>query len=147
MSDELLRPTVQGLIGTSEKPWRLTSQAYVAFFGGVLASTTIAVVNARRLGVPPDKRRLMMLVGGLAFVAAVVVGALLADDGTGAARLGARVVAVVAILLLIRLQQPMDRAFVLRNGEYGSLWGPGLLAVFTLGLVEVLVIVALAGAL
>lgn len=147
MSDELLRPTVQGPIGTSEKPWRLNSQSYVAFFGGVLASTTIAVVNAKRLGVPPDKRRLMIGVGALAFVVAVLVGAVLAGDGSSAARVSTRVVAVVAILGLIRFQQPMDRAFARRSGEYASLWGPGLLAVFTLGIVEVLIIAALAGAL
>jgi hypothetical protein len=149
MSDELLRPSVQGPIGTSEKPWRLMSQTYVAFFGGVLASTTIAVVNARRLGVPPDKRRLMVVVGGLAFVAAVLAGALLVGDGdsSSAARLGARVVAVVAILVLIRIQQPMDRAHILRSGEYGSLWGPGLAAVFTLGIVEAITIAVVAGVL
>jgi hypothetical protein len=40
----------------------------------------------------------------------------------------------------------MDRAFQLRAGEYGSLWGPGIAAVIGGGLIEaiLLAIVAIA---
>ncbi len=60
MPDELLRPTIGAGVDMSVRPWRPMSQTYVAFFGGVIASTVIAFLNARRLGVDADKRRLIV---------------------------------------------------------------------------------------
>jgi hypothetical protein len=142
MPDELLRPTIGAGVDMSARPWRLMSQTYVAFFGGVIASTVIAFLNARRLGVPTDKRRLILLIGAVGLVLAAVVITLLADDTSTSSgiRVAVRLVAVVTCLAQLRIQQPMDRAFQLRGSEYGSLWGPGIAAVIGLGLLEALLL-------
>jgi hypothetical protein len=148
MPDELLRPTIGAGVDLSVRPWRLMSQTYVAFFGGVISATVIAFLNARRLGVAPDKRRLILLVGGIGLLLAAVVISLLTTDSTTSAgiRVAIRVVAVATCLVQLRIQRPMDRAFQLRAGEYGSLWGPGIAAVIGGGLIEaiLLAIVAIA---
>lgn len=128
MPDELLRPTVGAGVDLSARPWRLMSQTYVAFFGGVLASTAVAFLNAGRLGVDAGKRRLILLSGlaGLLVVIGVFV-LLYGDTGvTSGLRVSIRVVAVLCCLAQLRLQRPMDRAFQLRGADYGSLWGVGI---------------------
>jgi len=130
MPDELLRPTIGTPVDLSVRPWRLMSQTYVAFFGGVIASTVIAFLNARRLGVDAVKRRLILLTGLFGLVAVGAVFVLLDgdDDMTSGIRVGTRVVAVLCCLVQLRLQRPMDRAFQLRGTDYGSLWGAGIAA-------------------
>ena len=142
MPDELLRPTIGAGVDMSVRPWRLMSQTYVAFFGGVIASTVIAFLNARRLGVDAAKRRLILLAGVVGLAAVVVVFMLLPGDGdaTSGLRVGTRVVAVLCCLAQLRLQRPMDRAFQLRGTDYGSLWIPGIAATIGGGVVEVLVL-------
>jgi hypothetical protein len=148
MPDELLRPTIGAGVDLSVRPWRLMSQTYVAFFGGVISATVIAFLNARRLGVAPDKRRLILLIGGIGLLLAAAVMALLTTGSTTSSgvQVAIRAVAVAACLIQLRLQRPMDRAFQLRGGDYGSLWGPGLAAVIGGGLIEavLLAIVAIA---
>jgi hypothetical protein len=146
MPDELLRPTIGAGVDMSARPWRLTSQTYVAFFGGVIATTVIAFLNARRLGVRPNRRWLILAVGAAGLVLAAVLIRLPATDESGL-RVAVRVVAVACCLVQLRLQRPMDRAFQLRGGDYGSLWGPGLAAVFGGGLLEVVLLAAVAGVL
>ena len=147
MPDELLRPTIGAGVDLSTRPWRLMSQTYVAFFGGVIATTVIALLNARRLGVTPDKRRLILAAGTAGLGLAAVMVRLLATDDSSGLRVAIRVVAVACCLLQLRLQRPMDRAFQLRGGDYGPLWGPGLAAVFGGGLLEVVLLAAVAGVL
>lgn len=48
--DELLQPTVTQAAPSGHLPWRLHSQFWVAFFGGIPAVTAIAWINARYLG-------------------------------------------------------------------------------------------------
>jgi hypothetical protein len=147
MPDELLRPTIGAGVDMSARPWRLTSQTYVAFFGGVIATTVIAFLNAGRLGTGPDKRRLILAVGAAGMVLSAVVIRLLATGDSSGLRVAIRVVAVACCLLQLRLQRPMDRAFQLRGSDYGRLWGPGLAAVFGCGLLEVVLLAAVAGVL
>jgi|SRR5215207_3532430 len=144
MPDELLRPTIGAGVDMSARPWRLVSQTYVAFFGGVIAATVIAFLNSRRLGVPSDRRRLILVVGAIGLVLAAVVITLLADETSSGIRVAIRLVAVLACLAQLRIQQPMDRAFQLRGSEYGSLWGPGIAAVIGLGLLEALLLAMVA---
>jgi hypothetical protein len=146
MPDELLRPTIGADIDQSVRPWRLMSQAYVAFFGGVLAVTLIAFLNARRLGVQASKRRLILALGAVGLVIAGAVVVLLTDElaVSSGLRVAIRVVAVVTCLAQLRIQQPMDRAFQLRSSEYASLWGPGIGAVLGCGLIEVLLLAGVA---
>jgi hypothetical protein len=146
MPDELLRPTIGADIDQSVRPWRLMSQAYVAFFGGVLAVTLIAFLNARRLGVEASKRWLILVLGVLGLVIAVVVVVALTDELelSSGLRVAIRVVAVATCLAQLRIQQPMDRAFQLRSSEYASLWWPGVGAVFGCGLIEVVLLAGVA---
>lgn len=149
MQDELLRPTIGAGVDLSARPWRLVSQTYVAFFGGVMASTAIAFLNARRLGVAADQRRLILGAGAAGLVVAAVVISLLTADGSSSSglRVAVRVVAVLACIVQLRIQRPMDRAFQLRGGEYGSLWGPGIAAVVGCGLLEAALLTAVVVAL
>ncbi|MGZ0146104.1 hypothetical protein ACXJJ3_03440 [Kribbella sp. WER1] len=142
MPDDLLRPTVGAGVDMSARPWRLMSQTYVAFFGGVLASTVVAYLNAGRLGVDVAKRRLILLSGVVGLLVVVAVFLLLyADSGvTSGLRVGIRVVAVVCCMAQIRLQRPMDRAFQLRGAEYGSLWGVGIAATIGGAVAEALIL-------
>jgi hypothetical protein len=144
MSDELLRPTIGAGVDLSVRPWRLMSQTYVAFFGGVISTTVIAFLNARRLGVAPDKRRLILLAGLLGLIVAAVVSMFVDGSGTDGIRVAIRVVAVVTCLAQLKFQRPMDRAFQLRGQDYRSLWGPGIAAVIGGGVVEALLLVAVA---
>ncbi|ONI73575.1 hypothetical protein BWI15_08970 [Kribbella sp. ALI-6-A] len=148
MADELLRPTIVANVDLSVRPWRLMSQAYVAFFGGVIAVTVIAWLNARRLGVGAAQQRLILGVGGIALVVSAAVVVLLTDDDADSGlRVATRIVAVLCCLVQLRLQRPMDRAFQLRGADYKSLWGPGIAAVIGLGLLELVLLAGLGMAL
>lgn len=142
MPDELLRPTVGAGVDMSARPWRLMSQTYVAFFGGVLASTAVAYLNAGRLGVDAAKRRLILLTGLVSLLVVIGVFVLLYDDlgVTSGLRVSIRVVAVLCCLVQLRLQRPMDRAFQLRGQDYGSLWGWGIALTIGGALVEALIL-------
>ncbi|MBB4678864.1 hypothetical protein [Crossiella cryophila] len=142
MSDDLLRPTIRTSAGT-QRPWRVASQAYVAFFGGVLAVTLIGYLNSRRLGVPARDRRWLLVIGGAALAAELVLASVLADLITSSPlRIVIRVVALLAYFAMARLQHTPERVFQLRGGEHAKLWGPGLAAVFGCGIPE-LVLVAI----
>jgi hypothetical protein len=149
MPDELLRPTIGAGVDMSARPWRLMSQTYVAFFGGVIASTVIAFLNARRLGVDAAKRRLILLTGAIGLVGVISVFALLNSDGdfTSGLRVAVRAVAVVCCLIQLRIQRPMDRAFQLRGVDYGTLWVPGIAVTIGGAIVEALILVLVAVAL
>jgi hypothetical protein len=142
MPDELLRPTVGAGLDMSARPWRLMSQTYVAFFGGVLASTAVAFLNAGRLGVDAAKRRLILLTGLVGLLAVIGVFVLLYDDAglTSGVRVSIRVVAVLCCLVQLRLQRPMDRAFQLRGVDYGSLWGWGIAVTIGGAIAEALIL-------
>lgn len=144
--EALLAPSLAGVPSrpaAGGRPWRLGSQVWVAFFGGVLAVTTIAYLNGRRLGLSPARLRTIVLLGvvGLAAVFAVngvLLGAA-ADwrEGLRGGRLGGRIVAGLVYLLCYRVQQAADRSHQLYgDGEYASLWKPGLAATFGLGLLQ-----------
>jgi hypothetical protein len=148
MPDDLLRPTVGAGVDISARPWRLMSQTYVAFFGGVIASTAVTYLNAGRLGVDAGRRRLILLTGLVGQLAVIGLFLALYDGGSGntySVRLPLRVTAVLCCLVQLRLQRPMDRAFQLRGAEYGSLWGVGFACVGCGLLAEVLLLVLVAG--
>jgi hypothetical protein len=150
MPDELLRPTIGTGVDMTTRPWRLMSQTYVAFFGGVIACTVVAFRNAGRLGVDAAKRRLILLTGLVGLLVVTGVFALLYDGSgdesggvsgvTSGLRVGIRVVAVLCCLVQLRLQRPMDRAFQLRGTEYASLWGFGVAATIGGAVVEALIL-------
>lgn len=139
----LYQPSVDAAPSTTGRPWRPASQAYVAFFGGVVAVTAIAFLNARRLRVRPDPGPRILLLGAVALVAVAAVTAAWWEPGQPQTlvRLAGRVIAVVLHLPLLRLLDPAARAFELRDGTYASLWGPGILAAIVGGIVQALFVV------
>ncbi|AXI77323.1 hypothetical protein [Peterkaempfera bronchialis] len=134
-TDPLLRPTLQQQPRSSGRPWRLISQGYVAFFGGTLAGTAVAVVNATRLGLP--RRRVLAVASVGAAALAATLALLTVGSGILAGALTVeRILAMAAYLWQVRLQREPDRVFVLRGGEYAPLLGVGVAAVAGLGLLE-----------
>ncbi|WP_377271791.1 hypothetical protein [Peterkaempfera sp. SMS 1(5)a] len=138
-TDPLLQPTLQQT-SRGAAPWRLSSQGYVAFFGGALAGTAVAVANAVRLGLP---RRTVLVISaiGAAALALTIVLMLVVGDRAGNAGLGLlRLVPVAAYLVQARLQRDRNRAFALQGGKHARLLGPGIAAVLVLGLLELVAI-------
>ncbi|MFK4085548.1 hypothetical protein ACI2LF_15650 [Kribbella sp. NPDC020789] len=142
MSDELLRPTIGSTVDPAVRPWRLTTQAFVAFFGGVIAGTVIAWLNSGRLGVDRGKRWLIVGTGVAGLAAVIALYAVLNGDGerSSGLRVLVRVVAVLCILAQMRWQRPMDRAFQLRGADYHSMWVLGPILVVVCAVVEALLL-------
>ncbi|MDQ1651902.1 MAG: hypothetical protein QOI35_1102 [Cryptosporangiaceae bacterium] len=146
MRDELLQPTVPAVDPSRPPPWRQSSQAYVAFFGGTLAATVIAVANSGRLGASPRQRAAILGTGlaVLALAVPLVLWSVRSDSGISL-RLLTRIPAVAAYAIQARIVRPLDRAFSLRGGERASLWAPGLATVVGCGLVETFLFVLVVG--
>ena len=151
--EELLAPSLQEhapvrALRRGERPWRLGSQFYIAFFGGALAVTAIAWLNARRLGASRDTERWILILGALGVLVSIVASYLLyGGDFSSASRIGYRIVGVVLFGALYKLQQPADRVYAFRqpgedDDQYDRLWGPGLAATFGGGLVQLLLVLA-----
>jgi hypothetical protein len=128
-------------------PWRLSSQFWLAFLGGSVAVSVIAVLNARRLQMPPSVQRRMVLGGALVTVlvfavswAAIVGFGLDPERGARARLLPKWSISLVNLLwaaVLVRWQTPAARHYEsFGTGAYDSLWLPGFLA----GLVSFLVV-------
>jgi hypothetical protein len=131
--DPLLQPTVS--TPSDKPPWRLASMGFVAFFGGVIAGTVIALVNADRLGIP-HVRRAMTVWGLLGFVVTGIAAVLVLEPGAGGGSVVFRLPAVVTYLLQVRLMRQADFGNQLRGARYSSLWLPGIGAVVGFGLLE-----------
>ena len=151
--DNLLTPSIQHLSKTesiSPKPWRLASQLWVAFFGGILAYGYIAYKNSERLGEPRNARQRLVLVTIAGFILTVIVNWLFmhtdilagAKDGT-LVRLSSRIVAVLAYLLVKQWQTTADHAHQFTNRGYASLWKPGLIATLGLGFLQNIIVWAI----
>lgn len=145
MTDELLQPSVTNPPGPRGKPWRVSSQVWVAFFGGILAITVIAILNARRLGIDNRKRWLMGAAGTVAL--AILLALWLRQPGApdyqrflregGELRIAGRVIALVLYLILAAIQKPAERHYlVFEEGEYASLWTAGLAYTVILGTLQ-----------
>lgn len=142
--NDLLQPTVAEAVAR-RKPWRVSSQFWVAFFGGVPAVTAIAYVNSGRLGMSTGKRRLILIAGVVAAAVSIALALWLVSvtDGRRTARLAMQVTAVLLFLVLARIQRDDDgRHQVFGSGEYASLWIPGIVASLLSGIVVVSVAVA-----
>lgn len=142
--DELLQPTVAAPQQKSGKrPWRVHSQFWIAFFGGILAVTPIAWLNARRLGSSKRTRRLILLTGVVALAAFAACIWKWYPDDRSALRMASRVVAVLEFLVLARIQRDDDnRHQIFGSSEYASLWLPGGLAILAAWGILILVMTA-----
>ncbi len=143
--DELLQPTVAAAV-PRKLPWRVSSQFWVAFVGGVPAVTAIAFLNAGRLGATASKRRWIIVAGVVATIVSLALAAWLVTmpDGKRTARIAMRVLAVVLFLVLARIQREDDgRHQVFGSGDYASLWIPGIVASLVSGALVVGIAVVL----
>jgi hypothetical protein len=150
--DDIFTPALGGrrrrTLAEGERPWRLSSQLYVAFFGGSLAVAAIAWFNAERLGVDETKKRLIPLVGLGGLVATIAAIEIFGGGEFGSSqRILGRVVALATGGVLYGLQVSADRVYhAYGEGDedvlYDSLWGPGLAATFGLGIVQALIVYA-----
>lgn len=127
------------------RPWRVASQVYVAFFGGVVAITAIAFLNARRLGMSVRDQRIIVAIGVVGVVLVASAAAALIDGGTGVdetrdVRFAGRAVGVLMFLLFARMQRVKDRLFSLQSGDYDSLWRAGIAAALLGGIVQAAVV-------
>ncbi|GAB3924505.1 hypothetical protein GCM10029976_016320 [Kribbella albertanoniae] len=80
--------------------------------------------------------------GVVGLTAVIALYALLNDDGerTQSLRIVVRIVAVLCILVQMRWQRPMDRAFQLRGTDYHSMWVLGPILVVVCAIVEALLL-------
>jgi len=143
----LLTPSLQATepiraLPPGRRPWHISSLFYPAFFGGALAVAALAWENSVRLGTPASTRRWIAIFGISGIVASVVASYVLYGNDYGqAARLGYRVVGAVTFGVLYRILKPFDRLYAFRTPAesdtmYDKMWGPGLLAVFGGGLIQ-----------
>jgi hypothetical protein len=128
--DELFTPSLtqsgKRFLDEGERPWRLGSQFYVAFFGGPLAAATVGWLNGERLGLPRD-RRLAIAAAGLAgfILAAVLVRTV--DSELATPRFLVAATGVLAYAVSYRAQHAADRLYAMGEEDpYDSLWAPGL---------------------
>lgn len=145
-SQPLFTPTLQ-TTGTLERPpgqrpWRISSQFYLAFYGGALPLAWIAYQNAGRLGLSRETQRKIAVAGiimaltlvGLAL--SIALNRALVTEWLGGTtqirnvvRLVSRGGGVVLFLLFAAWQKPGDRRYAaFGTGDYDSLWRPGLIA-------------------
>jgi hypothetical protein len=116
----------------------------VAFFGGVIAATAIAIENARRLRAP---QQVMWSIGGAGLLGLMGVVAV-AVTVSSEVRIAVQVVSVAAWGLMFLAQRQWDRiyqVFAPHNEPHGSLLGPGLLAVLMGGVIQIAIVIALSG--
>lgn len=153
--DDLLTPSLgrdQQPVKQNNKPWLPQSMMYVAFFGGALAYTVIAIINGRRIGLSKDKINLIAL---LCFVGLAVSFSIhsiypvidsnfiLHKENKLAIRLGDRVIGVVLYLICAPFINNANRVYQYRyQTGYASLLGPGIAACIVCGTIQMLLIYA-----
>jgi len=134
--DELLRPTVPDEAPRphdGERPMRLGSQFYVAFLGGAIGATIIALLNSAALGLPARKRRIIAGLGLLGLVATTIALGLSGSNvGDNNAPLLVRLIGVISWGGMYLVQRSADRVYCYRSkgdDAYDSMWTPGIAAV------------------
>ena len=134
--DDLLQPTLADHEGTKYRPFRLSSQVYVAFFGGALAVGAIGCVNAVFLGMP---NRARVAIVALALAAEGALVALAAATETGQVRLLSIIAGLVAFGGVYLIQRSPDRVYHFHTDDdepYESLFLPGLVTCFAARIIE-----------
>jgi hypothetical protein len=144
--DELLTPTVGTTRRSDDRPWRLGSQFWVAFFGGPAAAALVGHLNGSRLGIPERARWWIVAagLGGLGLGVAIAVAIVSFDVDVGA-RLANQMAGVVTYGATYKLQRSGDRVYQFYGDDedaYDSLWGPGVAIVLGAGIPSALLIAA-----
>jgi hypothetical protein len=155
-TSDLLTPTLQEhrpRSPSARRPWRLGSQLYVAFFGGVIAVTAIALVNAMRLRVPG---RVLLTIAGIGALGLAAVVAFIAiffgnggdESGPTGLQIGVQVISVAAWGLMFLVQRQWGRVYEMytqHDEPHVSLLLPGLIAVLAGGALQVAIVIAVSG--
>jgi hypothetical protein len=130
---------------SSRRPWHLSSQVFVAFLGGPLAVTLVAVLNGLRLRMARSKLAVMVAIGAAGMIAGVLAAGLMAGDTP---RLLVQIAGVLTSGPLYLLQRSPDRVYTTfspredPDEDYASLWGPGFAAVLAGWAVQAPLVVA-----
>ena len=143
----LLAPTLQAHVAepVRDRPWRLGSQVYVAFFGGCIAVTAIALINASKLRVPRPQRIAIAVSGAIGLAATLGLAALAmsGSDVPDGARVATQLIAIAAWGPMYLIQRPRDNIYQVfytasfdEDQEYKSLLVPGLIAVIVGGALQ-----------
>jgi hypothetical protein len=141
VTDDLFTPTVRDSQAPTEKPWNPDSIVYAAFFGGPLAGAVLGILNGRKLLLSRSHLLLIALAGVVAIAGRLVFTAW---QGHAAARIGGAMAGVLVWLVVNALQRKAFRAAIHNGLEPASLVGPGIAAAIGCGLIEVILIVAVA---
>ncbi len=154
-ASDLLTPSLGGHAPTGARggprPWRLGSQVYVAFFGGVIAVTAIAFLNALRLNADRRRKIAILAAGAAGLGACIAFAALYGDEDGSGLRLGTRALSLVAFGGMYLAQRSPDRVYHYYTGnvsdddDYESLWVPGLVAALPGAVILALVVAGAAG--
>ncbi|SCG40982.1 hypothetical protein [Micromonospora inositola] len=146
MADDLFTPTITPAAYAERRPpWRPGSLVYPAVFGGALAATVLALVNARRLRLPTGAALAIAGTGAAALVARLVITVVLLDGRTsGSARLVGALSGVLVWAVANLTQKGRFRTYEMRGGAPASLVKPGIAAALGLGIVEAVLIVVAA---
>ena len=129
--DDLLSPSLQAVPDrSSNPPWPLGRQIWVAFFGGTLAVTGLAYFNSRRLNASRRVRLTILAIGAAALLITLalelfLLASLQPESNPVVARFARyanRAVALIAYLFLERAQRSADRIHRFSGGEYSSGW-------------------------
>jgi hypothetical protein len=145
--DELFTPSLtqtrRRILVEGERPWRLGSQFYVAFFGGPVGAATVGWLNGGRLQLPQARRVAIAAAGLAAFaLAAVLVRAV--DSEWASPRFLLAATGVLAYAVSRWLQHAADRRYGIgQEDTYDSLWGPGLAIVLVCGFASAAVLMVL----
>jgi hypothetical protein len=142
--DELLQPTLAGREHqTPYRPWRLSSQVYVGFFGGALALGAIAFLNAAMLGM---SYRARVAIVSIALAAEAALVAWVALSGTEEIRISSTAAGLLAFGAAYLIQRSRDRVYHWHADDeepYQSLWTHGLVAVISARIFEAILIQAM----
>jgi uncharacterized membrane protein YfcA len=144
-SNPLFQPTLQDSNRPADlpKPWRLNSQFWVAFAGGIVAYTIIAFINSQRLRQDSQQRTKLVVIGVVGLVLTIVIGVfaytnLNNDMVAQYNRWGARIVAVIVYLITAQMQKSTYRIYEYNTDDnnYDSLWKAGIIAAIGGGLLQ-----------
>ena len=140
--DDLLQPVLAGdeRGPAGYKPWRVTSQVYVAFFGGALALGAIAFLNAAMLEM---SYRARVAIVGLALAAEGALVAVAAVTDIDQLRLVSTVAGLAAYGGAYLIQRSADRVYHFHADDdepYQSLFGHGLVAVISARVFETMLL-------
>jgi hypothetical protein len=142
--DDLLQPVLADRDGEREpeqRPWRLTSQVYVAVLGGALAVAAVGALNARRLRIGTLAQAI--IVGAGLVAEAVLVAVARAADLHSQARIASAVAGVAVYGVAFLVQRSADRVYAYHAREddpYAGLLAVGVVAVLCARLIELVLI-------